>query len=305
MQLLSIIIPHYNNWDMLADLLESIPNHKSIEVIIVDDKSQDSTNKLNLIRDKFPDYYFFENDSPNKGAGAARNMGLLKATGKWIIFADSDDKFENDLIKKLSPYLESEYDLIYFPPGSFYSNNLIESDRHLRYSNYVVNYISDKESRVTELDIRYKFIVPWSKLIRHSVIVDNNIHFEEILVSNDILFSAKVGYFSEKINAVNQTIYSVRQREGSLTSSINNDRLLLRFNAWLDYVNFIKKKMTSYDFKLLQLSSFNFMLKALKVKRKTSLIFYIFRESKKHNIPIIDSRIFNIKKIFKLFNKKL
>ena len=89
----TIIIPHKNTPQLLQRCLDSIPIRVDIQIIIVDDFS-DSTivdfnnfpgsNRLNV------EIYLTKE---GKGAGYARNVGLTKAKGKWILFADSDDFF--------------------------------------------------------------------------------------------------------------------------------------------------------------------------------------------------------------------
>src|SRR5699024_10975347 len=142
----------------------------------------------------FPNVTFLKNDINKKGAGAARNKGIKYSKGEWLLFADADDKFLQSLDKKIKPYLDSKYDLIYFPPASFTDKKNYKSRRHTQYVEYINDYKVSKNT-TSELRLRYKFVVPWSKMIRSSIVKKNNILFEEISVSNDILFSAKVGYY--------------------------------------------------------------------------------------------------------------
>jgi glycosyltransferase involved in cell wall biosynthesis len=298
MKKLSIIIPHYNNWDMLMDLIKSIPPSEEIEVIVVDDKSSiEDKQALHTIL-SFPHVKLYSNDTNVKGAGKARNIGLSRATGEWILFADSDDKFSIDFLENIKPLFTSKSDVIFFNPGSFSEFNTDVSDRHIRYSQYINDYLSKNEKDM-ELALRYKFIVPWSKMIRHSLIKEHNIKFEEIMVSNDILFSAKIGYYAKEIEAKNIKIYSVRLREGSLTSQVNSNTLKVRFNAWLDYHNFLKINLNDSDFNSLSLNSFSFLKKIIKVDNKTKCFMYIVKKSFLNKVPVIDRRLFNLKKVLR------
>lgn len=106
----SIIIPHKNTPLLLRRCLDSIPERDDIEVIIVDD------NSMNI---NWDDWKFNTNVSllktyKNKGAGFARNIGLKRAVGKWILFADSDDFFSQQFTLLLDGYRDSDYDIIYF-----------------------------------------------------------------------------------------------------------------------------------------------------------------------------------------------
>ena len=110
----TIIIPHYNIPDLLMRCLKSIPIREDIQVIVVDDCSPNAeTYKLTYPELSRP---FLEYYSTVKGgsAGRARNVGLDHARGKWILFADADDFFENGFMSTLNSYLNSEADVVIF-----------------------------------------------------------------------------------------------------------------------------------------------------------------------------------------------
>src|SRR5690554_1026331 len=89
----SVIIPHKNIPDLLERCLQSIPIREDIQVIVVDDNSDpDKVNFLEFpgLNRKNTEVYFTKE---GKGAGYARNVGLTKAKGKWLIFSDADDYF--------------------------------------------------------------------------------------------------------------------------------------------------------------------------------------------------------------------
>ena len=90
--LCSIIIPHHNLVSLLKRCLDSIPDRCDFEVIVVDDNSNsESISKLKLldIHKNVNIIYTHE----GKGAGYARNVGIERAKGKWVLFCDSDDFF--------------------------------------------------------------------------------------------------------------------------------------------------------------------------------------------------------------------
>lgn len=98
----SIIIPIYNSEKYLKQCLESIINqtYKNIEIICINDGSTDNSEKI--IKD-----YLKTNKNitylkqPNAGQSIARNKGLEKATGDFILFVDSDDFIEKNMVEKL------------------------------------------------------------------------------------------------------------------------------------------------------------------------------------------------------------
>lgn len=87
--LVSVIIPCYNNADMLPSAVNSVlaQDYANIEVIVIDDGSTDeSINVLKQFGDKITLI-----QQENQGPAAARNKGLQAASGKYIAFNDSDD----------------------------------------------------------------------------------------------------------------------------------------------------------------------------------------------------------------------
>lgn len=113
----SVIIPVYNAEKYLRECLDSVVNQtlKDIEIICVDDCSADSSASiLAKYADKDPRIkviYYPE----NKSASQARKDGVMLATGKYIMFMDSDDRLELDACKKLSEEMDShDVDILQF-----------------------------------------------------------------------------------------------------------------------------------------------------------------------------------------------
>lgn len=99
----SIIVPGYNVEKYIITCLESIENqtYQNFEVIIIDDGSTDNTGN---ICDQFSkkDNRFKVWHTQNGGISKARNIGLEKAKGEYIVFIDSDDYVHKDYIKRLT-----------------------------------------------------------------------------------------------------------------------------------------------------------------------------------------------------------
>lgn len=97
--MISVIIPTYNRCDYLRQMIGSIMQQKNvdIEIIIVDDNSNDSTQEycLNLIREKYQVRYY--RNEENKGPGYSRNLGFKKSVGDYVVFADDDDYYTDFL----------------------------------------------------------------------------------------------------------------------------------------------------------------------------------------------------------------
>ena len=101
-ELVSIIVPIYNVEKYLIKCIESILNqtYKNLEIILVDDGSTDSCNKI-CDRYKKIDKRVVVIHKKNGGLSSARNIGIKKAKGKLISFVDSDDYIKPNMIEEL------------------------------------------------------------------------------------------------------------------------------------------------------------------------------------------------------------
>lgn len=103
----SVVVPLYNRADRICDLYSSVfsQTHRNVELVIVDDGSSDDPQSV--IRD-FPDdgRLLFISQS-NAGANAARNAGILAATGDVIAMLDSDDEFRPEHLESSLAVLKS------------------------------------------------------------------------------------------------------------------------------------------------------------------------------------------------------
>jgi glycosyltransferase involved in cell wall biosynthesis len=232
----SIIIPHYNHPEGLSRLLLSIPNRKDIEVIIVDDNSDKEVfNELIHITAQ-SDFliHLYINDSGYKGAGSARNIGIKKSTGKYIVFSDSDDYFVDNAFDFIDfTHNITESDIYYFKPTSRCLITGELSDRHLSYSKLIDEFLNNDSQ-----DIRYKFYVPWSKVYLRNYIVDNNFKFDQVIASNDVMFSLTSGA-KARISASNETIYCVTRGLGTLTVNFSKAVLSSRLKVSLNESKYI------------------------------------------------------------------
>lgn len=247
---LSIIIPHYNSPNLLIRLINSIPKRKDIQILVIDDNSTcDIDNFIQFIKNE-PNYNIelYHNTTGTKGAGSCRNIGLEKALGQWLIFADADDFFTEDFYKEIEPYLHSDYDEIFFTPTSLDEKTGQIASRHISYCEMVENYI-DHPSLKTLTEMKYGFCTPWSKMIKASIIKDNQIQFDQVMVSNDIMCMTKCAFHSKKIAAVKGTIYCVTRGERSLTTTKSSKNFDIRVQVLINRYSFLRENLSTREFR--------------------------------------------------------
>lgn len=224
----SIIIPHNNIPDLLKRCLSSIPYRDDLEIIIVDDNSDKHIVDFNNFpgTERTNTIIIFSKEN-NRGAGYARNLGLQKANGKWILFADADDLFNPCLNQALEEYKSSNNDVIYFPVNSLNSETFEPSNIGDHINKWIENYNRTGDERF----LRYVWGEPWCKLIKKDLITDNDIKFDETSVQNDTIFSFYIGLKATKIATSNYHIYNYMQRNNSITTTPSLEKILTRINV--------------------------------------------------------------------------
>ena len=234
----SIIIAHYDIPDLLMRCLKSIPVSEDIQVIVVDDNSSDADTYLERYPELSRPYLEFIRAPKNGGAGYARNIGLDQAKGKWLLFADADDFFVDNMHDIITTHVESDSDVIYFQKQAVYSDDI---NRKSPRSSYIDKIMDIYLKTGDELPVRTRHHVPGGKMIKKSLIEKHHVRFEEIKYSNDILFSVHVGCLAKKIEAIDTVLYVVTSHEGSATYEFckKTDELRIRAGAAFRYDSFL------------------------------------------------------------------
>lgn len=289
---LSIIIPHFNSVSSLEKLLLSIPNYENIQIIVIDDNSNEQLTELKdlMKRQDYKHVQFLKNTKENKGAGACRNIGLNKAMGKWVLFADADDFFVQDFYSIIYKYFDSNYDVIYFKPTSIKIDTGEVSDRHIKYEKLINDYI-ESNNRINETRLKYRFFVPWSKLINRKFINENSIFFDEVMASNDIMFSTKVGYYLKEFKVVPETIYCVTRGYGTLTTNKSSHLYDARVAVFIENYKFLKDKLDKEDFKSLHLHGLGVLLGVIRNQLGVKKLVSVYGLLRKNKVKVFDGRL--------------
>lgn len=209
----SIIIPHYDIPDLLMRCLESIPVREDIQVIVVDDHSPGGE----VLQERYPalnrPYLSFMRLPENEGAGNARNVGMEKAEGKWLIFADADDFFLPGAFDVFDSHLESEADMIYFRYTRAMSDDIqAQSSRDMWLEALFSQYLD--EGNETGLRGFDSFCL--ARMIRRSLVAEKGIRFEPVKYSEDDLFAVTLGCEAGPIEVVDIPVYCLTERPGSI-----------------------------------------------------------------------------------------
>ena len=242
----SIIIPHKNSIKLLQRCLDSIPDRDDLEVIVVDDNSDLTMEDRHLFPglDKPNTSVVFTTES--RGAGYARNVGLDLAKGTWVLFADSDDFFGDDLFVVLEKAADSNKDIIFFKHHCVLSHDTSISAKRSEELNVFVEMFLNQVPEAEQL-LRIKWGVPWAKIIRKQLIDDNHIRFSESRYANDVYFSVQAGVLAKGVGALSNDAYVVTVRKGSLSSDFcgTSREVRVRLAEALKTDRFVREKMPS------------------------------------------------------------
>lgn len=220
----SFIIPHHNSPKLLNCCLASIPEREDIQIIVVDDNSKE--DKKPCIERQGVEVIYIDAQH-TKGAGRARNVGMAKATGKWLLFADCDDYYEEGFLDVLDGYKDKDIDVLYFNYNVKDSNgNCNTSDNSLQ--KFISSYLGDCQQL---LQIKYRNNAPWDKMVKCSFVKEHNMYFEEVVNGNDVLFSLFVAYYSKNVGVESKKLYNYIKTTNSLTNKRQTQsEILCRIN---------------------------------------------------------------------------
>lgn len=231
----SFIIPHKNCPDLLQRCVDSIPERDDVQVIVVDDNS-DEEKKPSLKERKNLQVILLD-ATLSKGAGRARNVGLKHAEGKWLLFPDSDDYYRSEVLDVLDKYKAKEIDVLYF---NFEYRHGITND--ILPPLYFNKYYTDYDGCIETVDrLKFHHNVPWTKMVAQDFIQKHNISFEETLNGNDILFSLLVGFCAKHIEVCQNKLYVYNKNENSiLTKKKSKEDILCKITHFVQHNNVYK-----------------------------------------------------------------
>lgn len=216
---LSVIIPVYNGEKYIDSCILTLNNqiYKNIEIIMVDDGSTDNTAKLLDEYSKKDDRIVVIHQK-NQGVSKARNEGVKRATGKYIWFLDIDDEVSENLISdNLKLAIDNDADVVMFC-FSYYNpdNNKTKINEMQKL------FVGSKEDffrkQLIETLNNEVFNPPWNKIIKRSILIENNLHFNcDFSIYEDLAFAPCLMSAANKVVVNNKMYYKyIIKSSGSL-----------------------------------------------------------------------------------------
>lgn len=269
----SVIIPYRDKYDLFLKAVDSVPDRNDIQIIIVDNAPEPLGQRDVPVKKNATVCYI--TSAPARGAGGARNEGLKRVEGRFLLFLDADDYFTTEAFNAFDKYISSDYDIVFFRPTSVYLSNGALSSRHEIYSSVVDDYnVNQNENR-----LRYRWEVPWSKLYKTKYIIDGSFIFDETRVSNDVWFSLMTGHNANKIAVDNTIVYVVTEGAcgASLTMKRTKENWFIRFQVMVR-VNRFLKNVGKYKYRIRLAGALRIALQEFGFKEFFHLLKYAYSE---------------------------
>lgn len=258
----SIIIPVYNVEKYIDGCLKSVMNqtYKDYEVIVVNDGTKD--NSMDIVKK----YDVKVIEQKNQGLSAARNTGVKHAKGDYLIFLDSDDSWNKDLLKELSKSIKNNPDVVRFQIQETYEN----SDDVKPFNE---QSFEDKNGvEAFNMISSYHFIEnAWCYAIRRDYYKKNKFSFKVGTIHEDYGLTPLIIIKAEKVNSIEYIGYNYLQRQGSIMSSTAYEKIQKRVEDMYEHYLFLineidKTKLDSKVFK--SYAANNILLKLLELNKE-------------------------------------
>lgn len=213
MKKISVIVPVYNTAKYLRRCLDSLVMQtlEDIEIIVIEDASKDNANEiLKEYEEKYEDKIKVFHNKTNKGIGYNRNLGIKKATGKYISFIDSDDWTNETMYEKMyEKAIKDDLDLVVckFHKILEKDDDLIEIEPDFKVPYFKNTSLKDNPNLLLDINL-----APWNKIYKKELL--ENVMFPEDLKYEDAIVVVKALARSKKIGMVDERLnyYLVRNK---------------------------------------------------------------------------------------------
>lgn len=303
----SFIVPVYNTEKYLKKCLDSLVNqtYKDFEIIVVNDGSTDkSSNIISKYQKKYKNIIVI--DKENEGLSMARNRGVQKSSGKYIIFVDSDDYVSNKLLEEVDKKIDDS-DILRFQIATEDEEYTKINEYHEEGFESMCGYDAFKNLS------SYHFVEPaWCYVIRKNYYIENKFSFKKGVYHEDFGLIPYVIYKARKVKSIDFIGYYYIQRNGSIMN--NNDYkktvkkafdMLEQYKTMRLFAKNINRKNNLDDYFLSYISN-SVIVKARELKKDERKVY--INELKKLNVfdgVLVNTRIRRFKKYLMKHNLNL
>ncbi|MCL1797529.1 MAG: glycosyltransferase [Eggerthellaceae bacterium] len=221
---ISVVVPMYNCEAYIGACLESLKNQTltNFEAICVDDASTDKTLENARVCIGTDERFKIREMQENRGQSAARNVALDVAQGEYVVLLDADDYLVVDALEKLiNRAKKQDLDDLYFSARSFYDSKEAqelfweELDTRAPFDE-----VADGKELFVAFDSKNEFFPHAAlRMVKRSLIEENNIRFYEGIIHEDTLFTFQTMVASKRSSFLSEVLYMRRVRPNSTMAS--------------------------------------------------------------------------------------
>ncbi len=294
----SIIVPVHNMEKYIERCLDSIINQtfKDYEIIVVNDGSTDNTldilkkYNIKLINQKY------------LGVSEARNNAIKKASGKYMVFLDSDDYLSKDLLYKLDKETNDNPDVIRYQVRKIYGNKKEDFNENSFPTMDGVNAFN----RI----VNYKFIDPiWCYAIKRNYYLKEKFSFKKNTLHEDFGIVPLIIIKAKKIKSISYIGYNYFQRKGSIMNNDNYKYTKRKVKNFYNHYKFLIKEIdnTNLNSKVFKSYISNSLIQKVTELKKDDYKIYLkkLKNNKVYDNILADNFKRKIKKIIIKISPKL
>lgn len=219
---MSIIIPAYNAGGSIKKIVTKILNQgiKNIELIVVDDGSKDNT--LNILRGiQSKDKRLVVLSKKNGGPSSARNLGIKKSRGEYIMFVDADDDISSNIFGRMIAMIEeSESDMVVcgWRIDLNTGHNIHKGHRRISADYTLVDGSNENVTKfvlksIGDSGLLYNL---WNKIFKADIIKNNGLSFrEDLRFGEDLTFVFRYFSLIDKFLLIPDVLYFYQANSAS------------------------------------------------------------------------------------------
>ena len=229
----SIVIPVYNVEKYIKRTLDSVFNqtYKDFEVIVVNDGCTDKSidyakeYKVKIVGDK------------HVGVSEARNIGKKEATGEYLLFLDSDDYWDNELLEKINMSLKNKPDLVRFQV------------RTVTDKNEITNYQEETFEGLNGIDafqkiVNFHFIESiWCYAIKREYYDHEKFKFKKGKIHEDFGLTPLIVIKASKVNSISYIGYNYYRRTGSIMNNPDYEWTKRKVKDFYEHYKYLQKEI--------------------------------------------------------------
>ena len=245
--MVSIIIPFNNGEKYLGKCLENLKKieYDDFEIILVNDELKNRFNYKEILK-KYENQLnikYFQTSEETIGVGNARNLGIQKSSGKYIMFVDIDDTIDVNILRDLEEYIEENIEMIK------YKMKIIKENKEFLTGGKVFGIV-DGEEGFNKLCFNDKYLdSPCLYLIKKDLLERTKLRFQKNVYHEDFGLIPRLLVNAKTMISLNYYGYNYFQTQNSIMRDNNYSKERKKVKDKFTHYEILKKNIANFDIK--------------------------------------------------------